>query len=310
MGSASAGRDRRERALIRFGPAGWSYADWQGVVYPESPPRGFDALVFLARYFDTIEVNSTFYRPPRPNVPARWASRVSENPSFKFTAKLWKRFTHERDEPFGPDEVGVVKAGLDPLAERGRLGAVLVQFPWSFKAHESSLEWLEDVSSAFADYPLVVEVRHASWNSPEFHRWLAERGIGFVNIDQPLFNRSIGPSAQASGRVGYVRLHGRNYDDWFREGAGRNARYDYLYDRVELEPWVERIRELAAGGRVGEVYVVTNNHYRGQAVTNAIMLAAMYRGQPQKAPESLVAAFPEALAKLAEPNGSPQGRLF
>ncbi len=310
MGSASAGSDRRARALIRFGPAGWSYRDWQGVVYPESAPRGFDPLGFLARYFDTIEVNSTFYRPPRPDVPARWARRVADNPRFKFTAKLWKRFTHERDEPFGADDVAVVKAGLDPLAERERLGAVLIQFPWSFKASGPSLEWLEDVTSAFADYPQVVEVRHASWNSPEFHRWLAERGIGFVNIDQPLFHRSIGPSAEASGRVGYVRLHGRNYDDWFREGAGRDARYDYLYDRGELEPWVERIRALAEAGRVDDVYVVTNNHYRGQAAANAIMLAAMYRGQPQKAPESLVTAFPEALAGLAGPDGSPQTRLL
>ncbi len=296
--------------MIRFGPAGWSYNDWQGVVYPESPPRGFDPLAYLGRYFDTIEVNSTFYRPPRPNIAARWARRVSQNPDFKFTAKLWQRFTHERGEAWTPDDVDSVKAGLDPLAEHERLGAVLVQFPWSFKASQASLEWLEDVTSTFAEYPLVVEVRHASWNRPEFHRWLNERGVGFVNIDQPLFHRSIGPSAEASGRVGYVRLHGRNYEDWFRENAGRDARYDYLYDRQELEPWVERVRELAAGGLVDDVYVITNNHFRGQAVANAVMLAAMYRGQPQKAPESLLATFTQELEGLAVPERSPQARLF
>ncbi|UCC73292.1 MAG: DUF72 domain-containing protein [Gemmatimonadota bacterium] len=296
--------------MIRFGPAGWSYPDWQGVVYPERQPKGFDPLAFLARYFDAIEVNSTFYRPARPDVARRWVSRVAENPDFKFTAKLWQRFTHQRDSAWTADEVGAVRGGLDPLAERDRLGALLIQFPWSYKASSGALEWLDDVTSTFSDYPCVVEVRHTSWNRPEFYRWLSERGVGFVNIDQPLFNRSIGPSAEASARVGYVRLHGRNYDDWFREGAGRDARYDYLYDRQELEPWVDRIRELAAGGMVEDVYVVTNNHFRGQAAANAIMLAGMFRGTKQRAPETLVDAFSEALSGFAEPDAGPQARLL
>ena len=296
--------------MIRFGPAGWSYKDWGGIVYPDPPPKGFDPLAYLARYFDTIEINSTFYRPARPDVPGRWVRRVGENPSFKFTTKLWQRFTHQRDDAWTQDEVDAVVASTDPLAEKGKLGAILVQFPWSFKAREESLEWLSDVTSTFSAYPLVVEVRHASWNSPEFHRWLNERNVGFVNIDQPLFSRSIGPSAEASGRVGYVRLHGRKYEDWFREGAGRDARYDYLYSREELEPWVERIKQLAEGGQVEDVYVVTNNHYRGQAATNAIMLASMVRGSLHKAPETLAGAFSDSLEGLAEPDYGPQGRLF
>ena len=296
--------------MIRFGPAGWSYPDWHGVVYPNSPSRGFDPLAFLARYFDTVEINSTFYRPARPDVTPRWARRVGDNPDFVFTAKLWQRFTHQREETWTRAEVDLVKAGLDPLAERGKLGSVLVQFPWSFKAGAPSLEWLSDVVAAFDGYPLVVEVRHASWNRPEFHRWLDEHGVGFVNIDQPLFSRSIGPSAEATARVGYVRLHGRNYDDWFRENAGRDARYNYLYDQNELAPWVERIRELADGGFAEDVYVITNNHYRGQSVANAIMLSSMIRGKPQKAPEPLVAAFPEALEGFADADPGPQTRLL
>jgi len=280
------------------------------VVYPQPRPRGFDPLAYLARYFDTVEVNSTFYRPPRPDVSPRWAQRVADNHDFKFTAKLWQRFTHQRDEAWTADESDAVRAGLDPLAERERLGAVLVQFPWSFKAREDSLEWLDDVTSEFSDYPLVVEVRHASWNTPEFHRWLGERGIGFVNIDQPLFNRSIGPSSEASGRVGYVRLHGRNYEDWFREDAGRDARYDYLYSRDELEPWVERIKELAQGGQAEDIYVVTNNHYRGQAAANAIMLSAMLQGGKRAAPAPLVEAYSEELGPFVVPEEGTQRRLL
>lgn len=296
--------------MIRFGPAGWSYDDWQAVVYPEPRPKGFDPLAFLARYFDTIEINSSFYRPPRPEYAERWARRVAENPDFRFTAKLWRRFTHEREETWSADEAEAVRAGLDPLADAERLGALLVQFPWSFKAREESLEWLDDVLADFSEYPLVVEVRHASWNDPEFYRWLNERGAGFVNIDQPIFNRSIGPSAQATSRIGYVRLHGRNYEDWFREDAGRDARYDYLYRRGELEPWVQRIRDLAEGGHVEDIYVVTNNHYRGQSAANALMLSAMLTGTPVRAPATLVQAFPEALEGLARAEGGVQTRLL
>ena len=296
--------------MIRVGPAGWSYPDWEGIVYPADKPRGFDPLQYLARFFDTIEINSTFYRPARPDVARRWARRVAENEHFKFTAKLWQRFTHQRDAAWSSDEVDLAREGLDALADEGRLGAVLIQFPWSFKAVEASQEWLADVLGAFADYPLVVEVRHASWNQPRFYEWLAERGSGFVNIDQPLFGRSIEPSSRATGRVGYVRLHGRNYEDWFREGAGRDARYDYLYDRGELESWVERTRELERSGYVEDVYVVTNNHFRGQAPANALMMAGMISGEPRKAPASLAAAFGETLEGLVEVEGEAQGRLL
>jgi uncharacterized protein YecE (DUF72 family) len=296
--------------VTRFGPAGWSYDDWQGIVYPRSRPKSFDPLSFLARYFDTIEINSTFYRPPRPDVPPRWAKRVADNRNFKFTVKLWQRFTHQRDSAWTADEAGAVRAGLEPLAERDRLGAVLVQFPWSFKSSDASVEWLGDIVAEFSDFPLVIEVRHASWNQSDFHRWLNDRNAGFVNIDQPLFSRSIGPSAEASGRVGYVRLHGRNYEDWFREGAGRDARYDYLYSSQELEPWVERIKELAEGGVVEDVYVVTNNHFRGQAVANAVMLSSMIRGQKVPAPEELYNAFADQLAPFAHPDTGPQSSLL
>ncbi len=296
--------------MIRIGPAGWSYRDWEGIVYPVEKPKGFDPLRYLSRFFDTIEINSTFYRPARPEVASRWAQRVKDNRNFKFTAKLWQRFTHERDSAWSPDEADIVRTAFDRLAEKESLGSVLVQFPWSFKAEESSLEWLGDVVETFSEYPLAIEVRHASWNRPEFYRWLSERGCSFVNIDQPLFGRSIEPSSTATAPVGYVRLHGRNYGDWFREDAGRDARYDYLYDRGELEPWVERVKELEGGGLVEDVYVVTNNHYRGQAATNAIMLAAMIGGEPQRAPESLVEAFSEELAGLATAEGEAQGRLL
>ncbi|GJG85482.1 hypothetical protein tb265_06630 [Gemmatimonadetes bacterium T265] len=292
-------------STVRVGPAGWSYKDWEGIVYPAPRPRGFDPLTYLAGYFDAVEVNSTFYGPAADAAARAWVARAvageRARDRFRFTAKLWQRFTHQREAAFTPADVDAVRRGFDVLAAAGRLGAVLVQFPWSFTRDDANREWLDDVTRAFgraepggAGYPLVLEVRHASWNIPAFYAALAERGIGFVNVDQPLFAKSLGPSATATAPVGYVRLHGRNYEDWWRPDAGVEARYDYLYTAAELEPWAARTRAVAAVAP--ETYVVTNNHYRGQAVTNAVMLDAMLAGRPVDAPPGVAATYAAALA--------------
>jgi uncharacterized protein YecE (DUF72 family) len=287
--------------MIRYGPAGFQYKDWVGVVYPLPRPKGFDQLAYIAEYFDTCEINSTFYGPARSTTAESWVRRTAHNADFRFTAKLYQRFTHQRKTAWTADEVDEVRAGFDPMMEAGKLGAVLLQFPWSFRRTEENREWLADVVGTFAHYPLVLEVRHASWNTPEFFAGLAERGIGFVNIDQPLFSDSIKPTSISTAPVGYVRVHGRNYKDWFRENAGRDARSDYLYPPDELRPWAERTREIAAEPPTEDVYVVTNNHFRGKAVANALMLQSMVEGHKVPAPPSLLAEYGEVLAEYAEP---------
>ena len=274
-------------------------------MYPTPKPKKFDPLRYLAGYFDTVEVNSTFYRPAAAEAARKWAKRVKENDRFRFTLKLWKRFTHERDTAFSREEIDAVRAGFDPIAQAGRLGAVLLQFPWSFRNDEANREWLRDVADAFRDYPLVVEVRHVSWNEPGFYTELAERAMGFVNVDQPLFRDSIKPSARATSGIGYVRVHGRNYRDWFRKTAGRDERYDYLYTAKELEPWADRTRELADEPGVTDVYVVNNNHFRGQAVANAAMLQSQVTHEKSKVPPRLFETYGNVLAPFAEPAAAP-----
>lgn len=285
--------------MIRCGPAGWSYKDWAGIVYPSPAPKGFDSLAYIARFFDTIEVNSTFYRPAHARTAESWLTRTRDNPDFRFTAKLWRRFTHERDEAWSHDEVDAVRRAFDPLYEGERLGAVLLQFPWSFRHTEENREWLHDVASAFREYPLVLEVRHSSWNEAKFFDELRERGIGFVNIDQPLFKNSLAPSAHATAPVGYVRVHGRNYKDWWRNEAGAAERYDYLYTAEEIAPWAERARQIAADPAAADVYVITNNHYRGKGIANALMLRSMIDEKPVSGPPDLWSEYGEVLEGYA-----------
>lgn len=295
---------------IRVGPAGWDYKDWRGTVYPERRPKDFDELGFLANYFNVIEINSTFYRPAKTTVAETWAKRVAHNPTFRFAAKVWKRFTHDRGMAWTAEDVRAVREPLDVLEAAGRLGAVLLQFPWSFRREAPAEEWLRDVLAVFAQYPLVVEVRHASWNSAEVFSELAERGVGLVNVDQPLFANSIRPAAHATSSVGYARLHGRNYKQWFRRNAGRDARYDYFYSADELRPWADRIREIASSPLTREVYAVTNNHHLGKAPANAAMIESMLSGRTVRLPPDLYARYRDQLQPFATPDELGQVELF
>lgn len=248
---------------IRIGPAGWSYKDWEGTVYP---PHGskFDPLGYLAQYFDTIEINSPFYRIPPPTHAKSWARRVAFNRDFKFTTKIYRAFTHENAE-LAPSDVRAFRSYLAPLADEDKLGAVLLQFPWSFRNTPENRVKLVELFEAFREYPKALEVRHATFQNDDFLAFLDEQDVSWVNVDQPLFHDSVKPSDAATGPVAYARLHGRNYEKWFSH-AESWERYNYLYSREELEPWVERINSMAKNK---DTYVVTNNHFRGQAIVNA-----------------------------------------
>lgn len=304
-GSSRGRKDQRAanspHAKLRFGPAGWMYKDWEGIVYPLPKSSRFDPLRYIADFFDTVEINSSFYGPPVARTAASWVKRVQDHRDFRFTAKLWKRFTHERDAAWTTEEVDQVCAGFDVMMDAGKLGAVLLQFPWSFKRTDESREWLGDVVRTFSQYPLVVEVRHSSWLAPEFLTSLAEEAVGFVNIDQPMYHNSIGPSSHVTSRVAYVRVHGRNYKDWFRDKAPVEQRYNYLYKADELAPWVERVKEIAADPTVSDAYVVTNNHYKGKAVANAAMMKAMVTGHKQPVPSGVFDAYGDTVADYAKP---------
>jgi uncharacterized protein YecE (DUF72 family) len=274
---------------ILVGPAGWSYQDWEGQVYPKPKPRGFDPLRYLARYCDAIEINSTFYRIPTAKTTQQWVDRVSELPDFRFTSKLWQGFTHEGTA--GAQDEAAFRRAMDPLHQAGRLGAVLLQFPYRFHDTPDNRHRVRQLAEVFRAYPLVLEVRHRSWDRPEVYAFLAELGIGFCNIDQPQVSYSIGLTDHVTGAVGYLRLHGRNAAAWFAEDPNAAERYNYRYTREELDALQEIADTLSRHAR--DTYLITNNHFRGQAVYNALELRARLRRAHVPVPPPLLKAYPE-----------------
>jgi uncharacterized protein YecE (DUF72 family) len=295
---------------IRVGTAGWQYPDWAGVFYPAPRPRGLDELAYIASYFDLVEINSSFYRIPSPATARRWVERTSQYRRFRFAAKAFHRFTHGAPAP-ARDEMLAFRRAIEPLYDAGKLCAVLLQFPWSFKPSAASRERIQLLAGALAPLPLAVEVRHGSWMRGEGLEYLRDTGLTVAAVDQPVIGDSIEPLAHLAGSAGvYARLHGRNYRNWFAEDAGRDARYDYLYARGELAPWVEMVSRAASSG--SQVNVVLNNHFRGQAPANAFELMAMLAGDPVPAPRPLRRAHPR-LEDVTIPSGDPEladGWLF
>ncbi|MGE0361606.1 MAG: DUF72 domain-containing protein [Vicinamibacterales bacterium] len=306
---------------VRVGTSGWSYpggrGTWNGVFYPPkgARPRGFDELSFYARWFDVVEVNSTFYGQPRPDVTAKWAERTP--PGFEFAVKLFQKFTHpamfrEQTAEAAPgadaawlDQAGAVRqadvdefrAGIEPLAAAGKLGPLLVQFPPSFTAAPAAVDYLGWLLRTFAAYRLAVELRHRSWSDAEADTaaLLAAYGAAWVLIDEPKFEFSIRQRWSAGGEqtgddLAYMRFHGRNAAEWWRHAAAED-RYNYLYTERELRPFAAAA--ASAGAALKKAYLFFNNHFSAQGVANAVQLRRQL-GQPvpEPLPPDLVAKFP------------------
>jgi len=294
---------------IRIGTAGWSYKDWEGVLYPpEVQRRKVHPLEYLAHFFDVVEINTSFYGHIKPELAKLWVRKVAFNPNFVFTAKLHRSFTHSPIAVMEPTSAASIKPtdedeakareGLDALASEGKLGALLIQFPVSFKNTSLNREYLETLLRQFIEYPRVVEVRHDSWDNPETLALFARGDVAFCNIDQPVIGNSLAPTEHVTSKLGYVRLHGRNYKDWF-DSDDRNDRYNYLYSESELGGWKDKIETVA--GKAQTTYVITNNHYQGRAGVNALELKSMLGGKRVKAPPGLLENYPE-LKKFADPD--------
>jgi uncharacterized protein YecE (DUF72 family) len=310
-------QDLPGRVLV--GVAGWSYPDWKEIVYPRE--THVDKLQYLSHFFDTIEVNTSFYSIPSRSMVTGWTNCVSHNPRFLFTLKLYKLFTHgdniqEGTPTLVPSLVDSFKAALEPLQECRKLGALLMQFPYRFHYETKNLDYLLVLFETFREFPLALEVRHRSFHLDSFFKLLEDHQVAFANIDQPGVSHAmpITPVFTAQ-RLAYLRFHGRNTANWFDMEVGRDGRYDYDYSSQELEVYLGMVREFQQ--RAGTLYVIFNNHYRASEVKNALEFIHQLSGKPVKVMPKLLKAYPElrqiALPEETEPNDVFPGenyRLF
>jgi uncharacterized protein YecE (DUF72 family) len=273
----------RMQGALRCGTSGWSHADWNSVVYPPTKPRGFHPLEFLSQHLDLVEIDTSFERPLRPELSKLWIGKVSHRPDFQFSVLLGRQFTHER--LLDPAAIRLFKDGLWPLRKAGKLGCLLMRFPWSFRFTRENRNFVVELRRAFHEFPLAAEMRHASWMLDEALGTLMDYRIGFCNVDQPSGVRAMPPEAIITSPIAYVRLLGRNGGDW----ADDETAADYLYTPQELGAWQDRIERLRA--HTTATFVVTANHTAGKAVVNAMQLRSMLR-ETTSPPRRRVPAMP------------------
>jgi len=254
--------------MIRLGTSGFSYDDWVGEVYPPDLPRG-RWLPHYAEMFDTVELNVTYYRVPEAKTVRGWIDRTPDG--FLFSVKAHQGLTHERETA----GFGEFRESVAPLAEAGKLGCVLAQFPHSFHVSAANRAYLPRLREGLGDLPAVVEFRDAKWVSEETFEQLAGLGLGYCCVDEPNLPGLMPPEARATGPLAYVRFHGRNAGKWWEHEAAWE-RYDYRYADSELLDWAEKIQRL--DGEVPLTLVYANNHYRGQSVGTIRQLQGMLAG--------------------------------
>ena len=300
---------------ILIGTSGFSYPDWHGTFYPQDFKKWkIHELEFLSEFFDFCEINSSFYRPVSPAVALKWCQYVSNNKEFQFTAKLTEVFSHAPGRvkkesssaetiKYTAQDVDDAKKGFDPIANAGRLGALLLQFPISFKYTEGNWDHLTDVLHIFREYPMAVEVRHKSWADPLVLKALEQENVAFCNIDQTRLGETLEGTQYITAPIAYLRLHGRN-KEWFT-AKNRDTRYDYLYSKESLQKIKGKIENMAA--KANTTFVAANNHPRAQAAANAVELKSRLSGKKVKAPETLMKTYPrlEEFAVSESTSGAP-----
>jgi uncharacterized protein YecE (DUF72 family) len=247
---------------------------WQGVTDLGLTDRRAHPLTFLSQHFDAVEIPGTFQGPIGPELTRVWLRKVDDNPLFQFTAKLSRRFTHERI--LDPGDVACFKEGLWPLLRAKRFGCLLMQFPWSFRYTAENRDFLIRLRRTFHEFPLAAEMRHESWSLDEAVGTFIDYRIAFCNVDQPRYTKAMPPTAFLTSSLGYVRLHGRNAFNWFGDGGSKRHRYDYLYSESELADWKNRIERIA--GFSTKLFVIANNDAGPKALVNAMQLSSMLRG--------------------------------
>ncbi|WP_051670013.1 DUF72 domain-containing protein [Bryobacter aggregatus] len=267
---------------IHCGPSGWAHAQWQGVFYPNLKSKAFHQLEFTSRFFNSVELSSSFYGPLRPELSQLWCRQVRENAEFQFTARLWKKLTHEAQ--VDAKDIAAFREGIRPIEEAGKLGALLMQFPSSFRFTAENRTRFIELRRQLKGLPLVAEFRHSSWAEEDALGTLIDYHVGFCNIDQPDHARAMPPTSFQTSPIAYVRL------------TGRALSGPYQYDLDELSEWTHRIRKASRYAK--RTFVVMANDPGARSLVNAFQMKQLLGMSEVRAPYELVRRFAAELGNI------------
>jgi uncharacterized protein YecE (DUF72 family) len=261
---------------LRVGTSGYQFADWYGTAYPEKL-RKSDALEYYNQVlgFDSVEVNYTYYRLPTPKTSASMAAKVRDG--FEFAVRSHSEMTHDiwedRERTKVKDTGDVFERfieGVAPLRDAGKLGSILLQFPYGFWPNSATYEYLSLCVERLSAFNVNVEFRNQGWMRESMIRFLKKQRLGYCIVDEPKL-KGLHPFVPlATTATGYLRLHGRN-TAWFK--ASKDERYNYLYSQEQLKEILRDMNEVVNG--TVKTYVFFNNCYGGQALQNGLMLKKM-----------------------------------
>jgi len=254
----------RCHVLIRVGTSGFSYRDWKDVFYPRSLSQG-ELLEYYADHFGTVELNFSYYLMPSADGLEKMIKKTSGG--IIFCLKAHRSITHDRDA--GRGDFDRFRDACAPVNEAGLLGAVLLQFPYSFHRNSANRKYLDETTKRMEQLPMVVEFRNSGWLNPETFEGLRNRDIGFCCVDEPRLRGLLPAVKEVTGPVAYVRFHGRNSEKWYNHEHSWE-RYNYVYDSDEIREWVPEIIKMDKKAK--EVFVFFNNHYKAKAVDSAKLL--------------------------------------
>ncbi len=268
-------------ARLYIGTSGWSYPKGEGTWTEYFYPRGkVNELEYYSQFFNTVEINSSFYRLPNPGYVYNWVRRVPKD--FLFTVKLWQKFTHPemykeatgREAVISQKDVDLFNYSIEPLLKYEKLGVLLAQFPPSFENDGYGQQILSMVMDIFGQYRLAIELRHRSWSNDEnIARLLKENNVSWVQIDEPKFESSLAKDLPLTSDMAYFRFHGRNAETWWKGDS--ETRYKYLYSPDEIEELANRVK--VTDEQTNMTFVFFNNHWQGYAPHNAIDLMKTFK---------------------------------
>jgi len=300
---------------VYIGMGGWELPSFNKYFYPLKNKKGFRKLEYYSRYFDCVEINSTFYNTLLNDAHSRqWREDVSGNANFQFIVKLFRGFTHTYNAT--RTDVLSVHRLLEPLSSSRSLAGIIMQFPYSFTNLKERREYIIQLGKIFHPHRIFAEVRHNSWNQQEVVDLFEENRINLVNVDLPRIKNHMPLTMHATSGVSFFRLMGRNGNIWdrpWRVEENRkylvSDRYNYFYSTEELYELFRKIDKVRT--RADSTFVIFHTDPQAHSLVNGFQLRHIIEKKTirVRVPQTIVKSFPQLQEVATIPDITPTSSL-